>query len=92
MPGLVRRPAPWIPVRACEPLYHPVVLRRYGSILLQWQRRQLSPTVRQQVRPTGFNLYQGFSRFLRRWTLVICRGSPVLEISYNYSIQITTPR
>lgn len=56
---LVCRSPQRLPVQPGKPLDHPVVLRLDRPLLLQRQRRQLAPAVRQQVRTAGSGFHQG---------------------------------
>ena len=95
----VRRPPQRLQVLAGQPGHHPVVLRLDRPLLLQRQRRQLAPAVRQQVRPTGACLYQEARRrrlsgrspsagtFVRRFLYIVWEGVEerigIVQIRYH---------
>jgi hypothetical protein len=74
----VRCPPQRLQVLTRQPGSYPVVLRLDRSLLLQWQRCQLSPAVRQQVRLSGPCLHQeGHWNCLKRHTRLSTSGEKV---------------
>jgi hypothetical protein len=64
----VCRPSSGLPVLSRQHQHHQVVLRLCRPLLLQRQRRQLAPAVRQQVRLPGFGLHQDQGHCLDIWS------------------------
>jgi hypothetical protein len=83
----VRRPSPGLPVLARQHQHHQVVLRLHRPLLLQRQRRQLPPAVRQQVRLPGSGFHQDQGHCLNFWPLRFMR-LPCVQHAESRSLYI----
>lgn len=64
---IVCRTSRGLPMLTSQDRSSQVLLRLYRPLLLHWQRCQLSPTIRQQVRFSGHDVHQKQDHCLNSW-------------------------